>query len=277
MLSFEVVTTCLYRPHMKYVKIFFMIKTLLLFTLVIFSPAGILQDAIDKAHEGAVINLPAGIYRGNIVIDKALTILGTEEGVVIQGDANGTVITVNSSHVTLQNLQIRGSGERMENLDAAIALNHVAQCKVSQCRISDALYGIDMNMVRDSVISDNYITSKKLPIPQRGNALKLWYADDNLIRNNTIERTRDVTLTYANRNRIEHNTFLHNRYGLHLNMSHKNQIEDNTFKYNAVGILMMGIKDTNVTRNRILSYNGAASIAVVADKVSHFHFTHNTL
>ena len=255
-----------------------MIKTLLLlFTLVIFSPAGILQDAIDKAHEGAVIKLPAGIYRGNIVIDKALTIIGTDENVVIQGDANGTVITVNSSHVTLQNLQIRGSGERMENLDAAIALNHVTQCEISQCRISDALYGIDMNMVKNSVISDNYITSKKLPIPQRGNALKLWYADDNFIRNNTIERARDVTLTYANRNRIEHNTFLHNRYGLHLSMSHRNRIADNTFKYNAVGILMMGIKDTNITGNRILSSNGAAGIGVVADKVSHFHFTHNTL
>jgi len=254
-----------------------MIKMLLLFTLVIFSPAGILQDTINTAPAGAILKLPKGIYYGNITIDKPLAIVGIEEGVIIQGDANGTVMTVNSSHVTLQNLQIRGSGGRMENLDAAIAVNRVKNCKITHCHISDALYGIEMSMVRDSVISDNYITSKKLPVPQRGNALKLWYADNNLITNNTIEHARDVTLTYANNNRIEHNTFLHNRYGLHLSMSHNNRIADNTFRYNTVGILLMGIKDTNITHNRILSSNSAAGIGVVADKVSNFHFAHNTV
>jgi len=255
-----------------------MVKTLLLFlTIIILSPANILQEAIDKAPAGATLKLPSGIYRGNIVIDKPLTLLGTEKNVIIKGDLNGTVITVNSSQVTLRNLQIIGSGDRMENLDAAISLNHVRKCEISHCRISDTLYGIDMNMVKNSVISDNTITSKKHTIPLRGDALKLWYASSNVIRNNTIERSRDVTLTYSHRNLFSHNTFLHNRYGLHLSMSHGNRIEDNTFRYNAVGILMMGIKDTNVTGNRILSSNGAAGIGVVADKVSNLHFDHNIL
>ncbi|BAF71118.1 nitrous oxide reductase family maturation protein NosD [Sulfurovum sp. NBC37-1] len=255
-----------------------MIKILLLFlTLIILSPAGILQKAIDKAPSGATLKLPSGIYRGNIVIDKPLTIIGSGKSVIIEGDLNATVITLNSSQVTLRNLQITGSGDRMENLDAAISLNHVRECEISHCQISDTLYGIDMNMVKDSVISDNTITSKKHAVPLRGDALKLWYASGNIIRNNTIERSRDVTLTYSHHNLFSHNTFLHNRYGLHLSMSHGNRIEDNAFRYNAVGILMMGIKDTNVTGNRILSSNGAAGIGVVADKVSNFHFDHNTL
>ena len=255
-----------------------MIKILLLLSsLVLLASANILQESIDKAPAGATIKLPSGIYKGNIVINKALTILGKEENVIIQGNGKGKVITVNSSHVILKDLHIRGSGNRMENLDAGIELHHVKFCEVSHCKITDVLYGIDMNMVENSIISHNYIRSKENDISLRGDALKIWYAKNNLIQNNTIEFTRDVTLTYAHHNTIENNTFLHNRFGLHLSMSHNNSIKNNTFKYNSVSILLMGVKDINVTGNTILSSKGAAGIAVVADKVSNFHFTDNTL
>ena len=261
---------------------FHMIKRLLLYFIFIFIfmgmlHANILQETIDNAPAGATLKLPSGIYAGNIVISKPLSIIGKAKNVIIQGEGNGTVITVNSSHVILKNLQIRNSGSRMENLDSAIELHHVKDCEVSHCRITDSLYGIDMNMVEDSIISNNYIRSKKNDISLRGDALKIWYAKNNLIKNNTIEFTRDVTLTYAHNNTIENNTFLHNRFGLHLSMSHNNTIRHNTFKYNSVSILLMGVKDINVTGNTILSSKGAAGIAVVADKVSNFHFTDNTL
>ena len=255
-----------------------MIKILLLlFSFVVFVSANILQESIDNAPTGATIRLPSGIYNGNIVINKALTIVGKGEDVIIQGNGKGRVITVNSSHVALKHLHIRGSGNRMENLDSAIELHHVKHCEVSHCKITDALYGIDMNMVEDSIISDNTIRSKKNDISLRGDALKIWYAKNNLIQNNTIEWTRDVTLTYAHHNTIKNNIFLHNRFGLHLSMSHNNSIRNNTFKYNSVGILLMGVRDINITGNTILSSKGAAGIAVVADKVSNFHFEHNTV
>lgn len=237
--------------------------------------ANILQESIDHAPIGATLTLPAGIYKGNIVIHKPLTIKGKDENVIIQGEGEGSVITINSDYVTLEKLHITASGGRMENLDAGIKLHQVKQCKITHCHLTDTLYGIDMNGVEDSEISYNYITSKKTTIPLRGDALKIWYAKNNHIQNNIIERSRDVTLTYSHHNFIEGNTFLSNRFALHLSMSHQNTIKNNTFQYNAVGILMMGIKDTNITGNQILSSKGAAGIAVVADKVSHFYFEHN--
>ena len=255
-----------------------MIKAIgLLFLLSISTFANILQETIDRAPVGATLKLPTGTYSGNIVINKPLTLIGKTKKVIIKGEGKGTVITVNSSNVVLKNLHITNSGERMENLDAAIELHHVNECKISHCTITDSLYGIDMNMVNDSIISDNHITSKKFDISLRGDALKIWYAKNNVIKNNTIDMARDVTLTYAHHNLIEGNTFLNNRFGLHLSMSHHNTIKNNTFKYNSVGILLMGIKDTNVSNNQILSSKGAAGIAVLADKVSNFHFEHNTI
>ncbi len=257
---------------------FLMLKILVYFLpLILFSSANILQEAIDKAPAGATLKLPSGIYAGNIVIGKPLTILGQGKDVMIQGESKGTVITVNSSHVVLKNLQISASGDRMENLDAAIALHHVRHCEISHCSMTDTLYGIDMDGVEESIVSNNRITSKKHNIPLRGDALKLWYARNNLIKNNTIDSARDVTLTYADHNTIEGNTFLNNRYGLHLSMSHHNSITHNIFKYNAVGLLLMGVKDTNVSGNQILSSKGVAGIAVVADKVSNFHFQNNRI
>ena len=253
-----------------------MIKFLpLLCISLLFLNANILQETIDNAPRGATLTLPEGIYKGNIVIDKPLTIQGRNENVTILGEQNGSVVTINSDDVTLKNLHITASGERMDHLDAGITLHHVKHIQITDCNITDSLYGIDMNMVEDSLISNNYITSKKYTVPLRGDALKLWYANHNIIRNNTIEHSRDVTFTYAHHNLIEGNTFLNDRFALHLEMSHQNSIRNNTFRYNAVAILMMGIKDTNVTGNKLLSSKGAAGIAVVADKVTHFYFEHN--
>lgn len=248
-----------------------------LFSLSVFSSASVLQESIDNAPVGATIKIPDGLYRGNLVINKALTIVGKGDAVHIQGEGRGTVITVNSDHVTLKNLHISGSGERMEKLDAAIELHHVKRCTVDTCTISDALYGIDMNMVQECNITRNHIRSKPFDISLRGDALKIWYAKNNLIKENSISWSRDVTLSFASHNLIEGNTFRHNRFGLHLSMSPHNVIKDNLFQYNSVGILLMGVNDTNVTGNRILSSKGAAGIGVVADKVSDFHFSNNTL
>ena len=253
-----------------------MIKILLFsFTFIFTLDANILQETIDKSPAGSTLKLSPGIYSGKLIINKPMTIIGKEDGVVINGDGTGRVITINSSHVILTNLIVTGSGNRMENLDSAITMNNVKNCEISHCKLLDSLYGIDMNGVEHSIISDNYITSKKNEISMRGNALKRWYSSHNIIKNNTIERSRDITLTYASHNIIEDNTFLHNRFALHLSKSHQNRINNNTFKYNSVGILLMGVKDINVTDNLIQSSKGAAGIGVVADKVSNFLFENN--
>ena len=185
------------------------------FIFIFLLEANILQESIDKAPMGATISLSSGIYEGDIIITKPLTIIGKEKDVIIKGTGKGTVITVKSSHVILKNLQIENSGYRMENLDAAIELHHVKSCEVNHCRLTHTLYGINMNMVEDSIITNNYITSRTNTVSFRGDALKIWYANNNIIKNNTIDHTRDVTLTYSHQNNIEGNTFLNNRFGLH--------------------------------------------------------------
>ena len=256
-----------------------MIGRLFFLSLFLFSyaSANILQDAIDRAPLGATIKLPAGNYMGSIVINRPLSIIAKEEGVRIDGENSGRVITINSSDVTLKNLTITNSGNRMDNLDSAIFINGVKRVTIGHCKLLNSLYGIDMKMVEDSLIEGNYISSKNVDITLRGDALKIWYSHNNRIKNNTIEKTRDVTLTYSHNNILENNTFLHNRFATHISLSKNNVLKANHYKYNSVAIMLMGVKDTKILKNSINSSTGAAGIGVVLKGTKNLLFENNVV
>ena len=250
---------------------------LLLIFLISITYSNTLQEAIENAPSGSILKLSSGVYLGKININKPLTIIGKEDGVIIDGGGVGKVITINSSNVILKNLTITNSGNQMHKLDSAIFINKSKNSEVSNCKILNSLYGIDMVMVEDSLISNNYITSKKNNISLRGDALKIWYSNNNIIKNNTIDKTRDVTLTYSNNNKIYDNNFTNSRFALHISHSNNNLISNNMYKYNSVSIMIMGAKDTKIINNSIKSSTGAAGIGVMLKGVSNLIFDSNTL
>ena len=248
---------------------------LIFFLFISVAYANALQDAINRAAPFSTIKLQNGIYKGSIFIDKPLTILGIGKSVAIDGDGVGTVITIHSSSVKLINLTIQNSGGQMHELNAAISMKKVSNALIRKCKILDSLYGINMDMVQNSLIEENYISSKKYDIGLRGDGLKLYYSNNNTIRNNTIEAVRDITLNYSHNNRFESNTILHNRFGIHIALSKGNELDRNEFRYNSIGIMLMGAKDTNITNNILNSSQGAAGIAVMIGAVSNMLFEKN--
>ena len=250
-----------------------------LFTLFIVTSlySNILQVAIDNAPSGSTLKLPDGIYRGNIIINKPLTIIGKQKNAVIDGNGYKDVITITSSNVILKNLTIINSGDKMYELNSAIFINKSRNSEISNCKILNSLYGINMLMVEDSIISNNYISSKKKEISQRGDALKIYYSNNNLIQNNIIDKSRDATFSYSNNNIISNNTFTNNRFALHLTNSHNNTIEENSYIYNSVSIMLMGAKDTKILNNSIKSTKGAAGIGVMIKGVSNLTLKNNII
>ncbi len=250
---------------------------LLLLSLVSCSFSNPLQNAIDNASPYSTLKLPTGIYNGNIVINKPITIIGKGNDVVIQGQNKGSVVKILSSHVKLQNLTITNSGNRMDTIDSGISMSKVKQCEINSCKILNNLYGIDMEMVSDSLFTNNYLTSKELEISLRGNALKLYYSNNNFFSNNTIEKSRDVTLNYSSNNIFDKNNFLNNRFATHLSLSNNNTFKNNLYMYNSVSIMLMGAKNTKILNNTIKSSKGAAGVGVMIGGVSNLVFEKNTL
>jgi len=248
-----------------------------LFLLLNVSQANVLQDAIDRAPVGATIKLPAGVYKGKITINKPLSIIGQGEGVIIDGGGEGTVITTKGSYITLKNLKIIGSGERHDKLDAAISMAEGKQCEISNCVIEDTLFGIDLQMISNSIISNNTITSKELDLGLRGDGLRLWYSNDNIVTKNSLIRSRDMVVWYSHGNVISKNRGEHCRYSLHFMYAGKNIVKDNRYQYNSVGIFFMYSQDTIATGNIIKSSLGATGMGIGLKDVSNFIIKNNTV
>jgi len=250
---------------------------IILLSLLSSLSANVLQDAIDKAPAGSILKLPAGVYKGSIVINKPLTIIGKEKDVVIDGGGSGTVITIKSSYVTLKNLKIIGSGDRHENLDSAIKMSKGKQCEISNCVIDDCLFGIDMQQINNSIVSNNTITSKDVDLGLRGDGLRLWYSNDNIIKKNRLIKSRDMVVWYSHGNLIEENYGEHCRYSLHFMYAGKNIVKNNEYRFNSVGIFFMYSQDTIATGNVVKSSMGATGMGIGLKDVSNFTLRNNTV
>ena len=262
-----------------------MLRILLISTIVFIASlsANALQDAIDKAPVGSVLKLYAGVYKGSIIINKPLSIIGQEDGVIIDGENKGIVVTIQSSYVTLKNLTIINSGSQHENLDGAISMvkkgkmGKIKQCEVSHCVIKNCLFGIDLQMVDNSIISNNKITSKKLPLGLRGDGLRLWYSNNNIVKENSLIKSRDMVVWYSHGNLIEKNFGKYNRYSLHFMYAGKNIIKDNVYENNSVGIFFMYSQDSIATGNTVKSSLGATGMGIGLKDSSNFTLKNNTV
>ena len=240
-------------------------------------PASVLQEAIDQAKPGSKLTLPAGVYRGNIVINKPLIIDGKDQSAIIEGEGNGTVVTVFSSGVTLKNLTIRHSGAAHEKVDAGIALKKVSQCHIEHNRIVDCLFGIDMAEVKHSEINNNYIESKPFDLGIRGDGIRLWYSNDNHLSGNHLYKSRDFVVWYSHGNLIERNMGEYGRYSLHFMYTGKNIVRNNVYKHNSVGIFFMYSRDTIATGNLIQNSLGTTGLGIGMKDASNFVLKNNTI
>jgi nitrous oxidase accessory protein len=248
-----------------------------LFAFISYSFSNFLQNAINKAAPNSTIKLQNGIYTEKLIINKPITIIGIGKDVIIKGDNIGDVITIESNNVTLDNLIITNSGNRIENLDSAILIKKSKNCKIINCKLIDNLYGINLKIVNSSIFSNNYIKARDNNISLKGDAFKIWYSSNNIIKNNLIKNNRDTTLTYSHNNIIKNNEFLNNRYGTRISLSNNNLVLNNIYKYNSVGLIMMGAKNSKVIKNKILSSKGAAGMGIIVDGGLNLVFKENKI
>jgi len=254
-----------------------MIIVSLLFLSSLLTANNVLQEAIDHAKAGSRLELPAGVYRGNIVINKPLIIDGKDQKTIIEGDGKGTVVTITSSGVTIENLIIRHSGAEHERVDAGVALKKAEQCTVKNCKIVDCLFGIDMVQVSRSEIVGNYIESKPFDLGLRGDGVRLWYSNDNHLSGNHLYKSRDFVVWYSHGNLIEKNLGEYGRYSLHFMYTGKNIVKNNVYKHNSVGIFFMYSQDTVATGNLIQNSLGTTGLGIGMKDASNFVLKNNTI
>ena len=178
------------------------------------------QALVDKAEAGSVLRPPPGIYAGPVIIDKPLIIEGNDQVTIDSGD-KGTVMVLNASNSTLRGLHLTGSGDSHDTDDSCLDVrghnNVVENIKADNC-----LFGLDFKQSNNNLIRGNEIRSKELDLGVRGDGLRLWYSNDNIVEKNKIIDSRDMVAWYAHRNTFRDNLGRRSRYSIHFMFANDN-------------------------------------------------------
>ncbi|MDQ0154383.1 nitrous oxide reductase family maturation protein NosD [Robertmurraya andreesenii] len=224
-----------------------------------------LQKKIDSLEGGAVLRLENKTYEGNITINKPVEIIG-QKGTVIKGDRTGNVISVRSPNVKIRNLTVINSSlDRNSPEEYAAIKVYTNHNLIDGVTIKHSFHGIYLSQAHHNTIKNCHITGLgKGQIANQGNGLHIYYANDNVLKNNVVQATRDgMFFDYANGNSIINNKISDTRYGLHYMYSDRNSFEDNTFTFNTGGAAIMNSNDIDLKNNKFIFNYGYKSFGLL--------------
>lgn len=208
-----------------------------------------LQPLIDATPVGGRLRLAPGVYAGPANISHPMTLEGDHQA-TIQGNGQGTVLSVAADGVTLRGLRLQGSGDSHDQMDAGLLLQGT-QHRVEDLDIDDVLFGIHLKGVTQSLVKGNRITGKALATGLRGDPLRLWNSRHNRIQDNRFTRGRDLTLTNSPDNQLLGNRFTDGRYGMHIIFSPRLLAQNNWLSDTGTGIVALYSPQLTLRRNHI--------------------------
>ncbi len=219
-----------------------------------------LQRVVDAAKSGDTICVPAGTYPGPLLINQSVQLIA-EPGTIIQGDGKGDVVQIHAPDVTLRGFTIRGTGKSLDRENAGITVL-APRVTIEDSVLEDVLFGIYLKKAHDSVIRNNRIGGKDLPVARRGDGIRLWYSPNSVVENNTVDNSRDVVIWFSNNTMIRNNTVTHGRYGLHFMYCDDTVLIGNHLEDNSVGAFLMYSRRLVLKDNRFIRNHGPSGYGV---------------
>lgn len=237
-----------------------------------------LQARIDSMRDGAVLKLGNKTYDGNIIIRKSITIVGSDK-TVIEGDGTENVISIKAPNVKLSHLTVtNGSMNRNSSEEYAAIKIYTDGNTVEHVLVRHSFHGIYLSQAHHNVIRNNDIIGwGKNIIAAQGNGLHIFYSNDNLLLNNTIDGTQDgIFFIYSYTNKIIGNKISNTRYGLHYMYSDSNTFEKNIFTMNTGGAAIMNSNHLKLKDNQFIFNYGNQSFGLLLLQANDNHIENNT-
>ncbi len=210
-----------------------------------------LQDAINKAGAGDTLILQAGVYSGPIVIDRPLEVLGNN-GVIIDGQGVGRVVSIAASDVTVRGLTIRNSGDSLATEDAGIFVTPEGdRAQVEDNLLTGNLIGIYLKGPDNALVRNNVIIGSKNPhVNDRGNGVQLWNTPGSVVEGNDISLGRDGIFVTTSRDNIFRNNIMRDlRFAVHYMYTNDSTVAGNQSSGNHVGYALMYSNNLEVHNN----------------------------
>lgn len=250
--SFDV----LYQSYI-FVRQFFFFSFLCLLALPVaakewrVNPGESIAKAVQSAAAGDTVKVARGYYHEHILIDKPLTLVGTDRP-TISGDQSGDVIRITATDVRIEGFIVRDSGGDLTAQNAGIYItpgSHRAVIRNND--LTYTLFGLWIEKAKDVQIINNLITGKRdFQSSQRGNGIQLYNTTGAQIIGNHISFTRDgIYVDVSHHALFRGNKMHHLRYGTHYMNSYYNVWENNETYLNRGGLALMEVRDQTVRNN----------------------------
>ncbi len=235
-----------------------------------------IQTAIDDTdtQDGHEIEVDAGTYNENVVIDKTINLTGEHmDTAIIDSEGSGNVVQINADWVNITGFTItNGSG-------AGIYIYDSDNCTIKNCNISDNYDGIYLfessnNTIKDNICNSNYYDGISLIESSSNNTVENNTCNSNtnsngilvsissnnntIAHNNCSWNTLDgIWCAQSDYNRIKNNGFSdNNRDGIRLHITSNNTVENNTCNSNIRdGIRLTGYSNNNTIENNTCNSN----------------------
>ncbi len=257
-----------------------LILTSIIFAIALSSQAADnpIQTMINKASPGSTIKIKRGIHKGAIIINKPLKVI-CEKGAIIDGETKDDVVTIkNTKNVTLEGCILENSGTHGWKMDSGIKLIKVKDSLIKNNKILNCLYGIVTKTAKKNRIVGNEITSKKgYTEGAKGDAIRLWWSPNNIVKGNYIHNSRDVTSMFSNNVVFENNRVENSHIGTMIVNSNKNKIIGFKGKDDEVGILLNSAEDITIKNFNVEGsgkYRGVVFIRASNTHTSNGIITH---
>ncbi|MCV3739180.1 nitrous oxide reductase family maturation protein NosD [Rhizobium sp. TRM96647] len=212
---------------------------------------GSLAAAIAGALPGDVLKLGDGTYSGPVTIDRPLTITGPR-GAVVDGQGQGSVVTISAPDVTLTGFAVTGSGRVNQDLDAGVKILQGAdRARIERLLVTGNMHGIDVHGGRDAVVRENEIVGlNSRHMNERGNGIYVWNSPGTLLEGNVIRYGRDGIFSNASADSVYRGNVMRDlRFGVHFMYTRNTEVSGNVSVGNHLGFAIMFSNRAKILNN----------------------------
>lgn len=237
---------------------------------------GAIAEALLRAVPGDVLHLRPGTYAERLFLDKPVTIDGGGKA-TLEGDGQGSVITVDAAGVVVRGLTIAGSGSDHQTIDAGIKLTEKATAaQVRGNTLLGNLYGVDIHGARDAIVAGNRIEGRQdRRMNERGNGIYVWNAPGAVVEGNDVRWGRDgLFVNSSKKNIFRGNRFRDLRFAVHYMYVNQSEVTGNISIGNHLGYAVMFSKRVRVADN--LSVDDRDH-GIMLNYANHSEITGNTV
>jgi nitrous oxidase accessory protein len=205
-----------------------------------------IQDAVNAAQPRDIIEVMAGIYRENLVIDKPLSLVAIGHAIIDAGGDyfKGPAVKLMANGITVEGFTITNSTNTAGDPYAGAGI---------EIRSAN-------NILKNNTIQKNYRSG-----------VKIFSGKNNTIINNSIQNNYEgILMAESNDNNVAANIIMNNAgSGLTFIVgSRNNSVEKNVISKNSAGIVLKDSSFNNISNNNFVG-NLGDDINLLAESISN--------